>query len=292
MASKISTTAKVIISLAAVAGGAYLYQTYAPTNSKPVFTGNDQWIDLKLKSVKSVSHDSKLFTFEFPDSSAKSGLVTASAILAKFVTEKGNNVVRPYTPVSDTEQTGTFDLLVKKYENGKLTNHLFNLKPSETLSFKGPILKWKWEPNQFQEITLIGAGTGITPLYQLIHQILKNKEDKTKVTLLYGNKTPDDILLKPILDTLARSHPDQFQVKYFVDKKEDAEDFVGKIGFIGKDDLKSVLKGPSPLTHVFICGPPALYKSISGTKVSPSDQGEVEGILAELGYDKTQVFKF
>lgn len=30
----------------------------------------------------------------------------------------------------------------------------------------------------------------------------------------------------------------------------------------------------------------------AGAKVSPKDQGEVKGILKELGYSKDQVFKF
>ncbi|QPG76307.1 hypothetical protein FOA43_003693 [Brettanomyces nanus] len=288
-----SRTSRILVSLAAVAGSYYLYSAYAAAaNAKPVLAGDGKWIDLKLKTVRDVTHNVKLFTFEFPDKNSTSGLVVASAILAKFVTEKGSNVVRPYTPISDIEQKGTFDLLIKRYENGKMTNHIFNLKPSETLSFKGPILKWKWEPNQFEEITLIGGGSGITPLYQLIHQVLKNKDDKTKVNLLYGNQTPDDILLKAELDTLAHSHPEQFNVQYFVDKKVGSEEFNGKVGYLTKDDVKAVVKGPSPTTHVFVCGPPGLYQAVSGKKNSPSDQGEVSGILAELGYDKTQVFKF
>ena len=35
-----------------------------------------------------------------------------------------------------------------------------------------------------------------------------------------------------------------------------------------------------------------MYKAISGTKLSPTDQGEVSGILKELGYTKDDVYKF
>lgn len=41
-----------------------------------------------------------------------------------------------------------------------------------------------------------------------------------------------------------------------------------------------------------MCGPPGLYKAVSGEKVSPKDQGEVEGYLKALGYGKDQVYKF
>ena len=43
---------------------------------------------------------------------------------------------------------------------------------------------------------------------------------------------------------------------------------------------------------VFVCGPPPLYKAISGTKTSPTEQGELSGILKELGYSQEQVYKF
>ena len=52
---------------------------------------------------------------------------------------------------------------------------------------------------------------------------------------------------------------------------------------------------PSPSESnikVFVCGPPGLYKAISGNKKSPSDQGELDGMLKELGYSKEQVYKF
>jgi len=35
--------------------------------------------------------------------------------------------------------------------------------------------------------------------------------------------------------------------------------------------------------------PPGMYKAVSGMKKSPSDQGELSGILQKLGYDKEQV---
>jgi len=58
--------------------------------------------------------------------------------------------------------------------------------------------------------------------------------------------------------------------------------------------LKTVL--PEPKTEnikIFVCGPPGMYKAISGAKKSPSDQGELDGsVLEQLGYSKDQVYKF
>jgi cytochrome-b5 reductase len=35
-----------------------------------------------------------------------------------------------------------------------------------------------------------------------------------------------------------------------------------------------------------------MYAAVSGGKVSPTDQGDLSGILKELGYTKEDVFKF
>ena len=39
-------------------------------------------------------------------------------------------------------------------------------------------------------VGLVAGGTGITPMYQLIKAIFKNPNDKTKVSLVYGNVPP------------------------------------------------------------------------------------------------------
>jgi len=172
-----------------------------------------------------------------------------------------------------------------------MSEHLFSLTPGQSLSFKGPIPKYPWTPNKHDHITLIGGGTGITPMYQLLRAIFKNPEDKTKVSLVFGNITQEDILLKEELEKFEKEYPQRFRAFYTLDNPP--EDWPYGKGFITKELLKEVIPDPkSPNIKIFVCGPPGLYKAISGTKVSPQDQGELAGVLKELGYTKDQVFKF
>lgn len=254
------------------------------------FNGGDEWIDLKLKKSWNISPNTKHYVFDLKNPDDVSGLVTASLLLAKYVTPKGSNVIRPYTPVSDVDQKGTIEFVIKTYPEGKFSKHFYDLKPNDTVAFKGPIVKWKWEPNQFKHISLIGGGSGITPLYQLLHEITKNPADKTKVDLFYGNLTEDDILLRKELDDIAAKHKDQVNIHYFLDKAP--ANWSGQSGHITKDFLKEHLPPPSKDAKIYVCGPPGLYTAISGNKKSPSEQGEVTGALADLGYTKDHVFKF
>lgn len=273
------------------AGGAYYYylRFAAAAVAPKAFNDPNKWVDLKIKSFKDVSHDSREFVFELPSANHVSGLETASLVLAKYITAKGNPVIRPYTPISSDDHKGEMVFVIKKYPNSKFGSHIFGLKPNDTVSFKGPIQKFKWVPNTYDNVTLIGGGSGITPLFQIVQKVANNPEDNTKVHLIYGSKSPEDILLKKELDAFVAQNPDKIKVDYFVDK---ADKFDGHVGFINKDYLASTVPKPSEKTHAFICGPDGLYKAVSGPKASKTDQGEVTGILAELGYTKDHVFKF
>lgn len=181
--------------------------------------------------------------------------------------------------------------MIKEYPGGPMSTHVCNLKPGDSLEFKGPLPKYPWTPNKHDHIVLIAGGTGITPMYQLAHKIFSDVADKTKVTLVYGNVAEDDILLKKELNHLQNTYPQRFQALYLLDKPPSG--WTQGKGYVTKELLQTVLPEPkSGNIKIFVCGPPGMYKAISGTKVSPADQGELTGYLKELGYEKDQVFKF
>jgi NAD(P)H-flavin reductase len=59
-------------------------------------------------------------------------------------------------------------------------------------------------------INMIAGGTGITPMYQVMKEILSNPADKTCLRLLYANQTEEDILIRKELEGLQAQHPDRF----------------------------------------------------------------------------------
>lgn len=261
--------------------------------AKEAFRGGDQgFVPLTVESVNELNHNTKLVRFKLPESDQISGIHAASALLTKFKPEGAEKaVIRPYTAVSDSDEQGHLDLLVKRYEGGAMSTHIHSLAPGDSLDFKGPIVKYKWSPNKHEQIALVAGGTGITPMYQLIKAVLQNPaNDKTKVTLVYGNIAEEDILLHKELRQLENTFPRQFRTFYVLEKP--SGDWQGGKGYITKDLLKEVLPEPKDGDFkVFVCGPPGLMKAISGGKKSPSDQGELSGALQELGYSKDQVLK-
>lgn len=286
-----------------------------PGEIKKAFVGGDQgWLSLKLEEVELVNHNTKRLRFRLPEDDMVSGLHVASAILTKFKPiDAEKAVLRPYTPISDeskylridsldshdstltnvrtTGAQGYIDLLVKKYEGGPMSTYLHDMAPGQRLDIKGPLPKYPWEANKHKHIALVAGGTGITPMYQLIRAIFNNPDDKTKVTLVFGNVSEEDVLLKHELATIENHYPQRFRAFYVLDNPP--KEWAGHKGYINKDLLKTVLPEPkNEDIKIFVCGPPGMMNSISGNKKSPRDQGELTGILKELGYSPDQVYKF
>lgn len=98
-----------------------------------------------------------------------------------------------------------------------MTTHIHNMKVGDSLLIKGPIPKYPWSANKHSHVALIAGGTGITPMWQLARAIFKNPEDKTKVTLLFGNLTEDDILLRKEWEDLEKQYPGRMRAFYLLD---------------------------------------------------------------------------
>lgn len=206
----------------------------------------------------------------------------------------GKDAIRPYTPVSAPGQVGTLDLVVKKYSPGAAVGgYLDEVPVGGSVSIKGPIFKFVYEPNTWSAVGMIAGGSGITPMYQLIQAILANPRDKTEVRLIYANRTPGDILLKKELDALAATHPN-FKVLYTVDAIPAGQEagYSGAKGIVTADMVRSFLPGPDPHHRVFVCGPGGMMNHLSGSKKSPTDQGPLTGLLADLKYTPETVYKY
>ncbi|PSS29769.1 hypothetical protein PHLCEN_2v2917 [Hermanssonia centrifuga] len=258
----------------------------------------DNFVDFKLKKVEHYNHNTAKYIFELPNGEA-SLLPVASCVVVKssegspapLVGANGKPIIRPYTPISPSDQEGEFTFLIKRYEEGKMSKHIHELKPGDSLAIKGPILKIPYKANELEEIGMIAGGSGITPMYQVIHHALSDKSNKTRFTLIFANVTAADILLKEEFDQLKAKHPDTFNVIYTLDKPDST--WKGYTGYVNKELIQQHIP-PASLADkvkIYICGPPGQVAAIAGKK-DGMKQGTVEGILKELGYKEDQVFKF
>ena len=160
---------------------------------------------------------------------------------------------------------------------------------------KGPIKKFEYKANKYSHIGMIAGGTGITPMYQFVQGILDNSTvDKTRISLVFSNKSRNDLLLGTELSEYQKAY-NQFHL-YMTLTQSTPFRWLGGIGHVNKSILEATMPKPDEKnTVIFVCGPPTFMKAISGDKDFSSGapkQGELGGLLKEMGYKSNQVFKF
>mmetsp|Transcript_28310 Transcript_28310/g.76462 ORF Transcript_28310/g.76462 Transcript_28310/m.76462 type:complete len:320 (-) Transcript_28310:580-1539(-) len=272
-------------------------QAEAQNTTKGALNPNE-FKPFKVIEKENLTKNTVHLRFELPNNQV-SGLNVASCLVTRgLIKEKPDDVnakaiIRPYTPTTPPDTRGYLDLIVKVYPTGKMSKFIGDLKVGDTLEMKGPINKYPYAPNIKKNIGMVAGGTGLTPMLQVIDAVLANPEDRTKLTLVYANQTPGDIILKERLDALAAQHPDRFSVHYVVDRPGWLGMFwKGSVGYITKDLLKQNMPPPDKDNLVMVCGPPPMMEAISGNKDKNFQQGELKGALKDIGYDESMVYKF
>jgi len=250
----------------------------AAASSAPVALDPRKKIKVALIKKDILSHDTRRFRFALQSDKHVLGLPCGNHMFV-IAQVDGAPVMRAYTPASGNDDVGYFDLVVKVYfrnvhprfpDGGKMSQHLESLKIGDTIEVKGPIGHYTYlgrgkflenkNERTCKKIGLICGGTGITPAYQVIREILKDKEDPTQVMLLYANQTPDDILLREELDKWAKDFPTRFKCHYTVDRvPEGIKDWPYSVGFINEEMIRAHLPAADgPNSFVGMCGPPPM----------------------------------
>jgi len=250
----------------------------------------EKWDQVKLRSKRQMTHDTIFFEFELPADKSL-GLSTCSCLLAKVAELKP----RPYTPVSTNSLKGAFQLVIKIYPEGAMSTHFAGLKVGESMKFMHIPFNNKIQFETFskkQKIGMIVGGTGITPMIQALHAILGTTDNTTEVSMIFGNRTQNDILLQNTIDDWAAKH-DRFKVVHVLNQEPEGSSWTGARGLPG-DFVKEWMPAPSSDCLIFVCGPHLMYTHLCGERGAgdhPTDEN-YSGILKEAGYSKAQVYKF
>jgi len=109
----------------------------------------------------------------------------------------------------------------------------------------------KWYEKNYKKIGMLCGGTGITPLYQFLLAADINK-DTVEYSMIYGNRTSNDILLKQELDGFIRQKNFSFTINYTIDQYE--EGWTGLTGYITKDKIEKYIFPPDEDTLIMLCG--------------------------------------
>lgn len=108
---------------------------------------------------------------------------------------------RAYTPViieNEPRNNYDFSIIIKKYDGGVVSPHLYTLCEGCVTLWRGPYGHYDIESNKFDRLIMIAQGTGVAPFIAIINHILSNEDDMTKIMLLYCCKSVNTILFRDL----------------------------------------------------------------------------------------------
>ncbi|KAM0677075.1 hypothetical protein BDAP_002366 [Binucleata daphniae] len=196
---------------------------------------------------------------------------------------------RPYTPIY--VQDNKIILAIKRYPKGNLSNFLYNKEMNSIIKASEPILKKEYK-KEYSDVLMIAGGTGITPMLQIL-----DYDQTTHFLVLFCNLSENDIFLNDLLGKHKNvrivhilEHNDN--VKTCEDTQMSKKEI--KYGKINKEILSdlAILENEILYDYTYVCGPPAFMEAVCGNKAPDLSQGALKGILKELKFDETKVYKF
>lgn len=121
--------------------------------------------------------------------------------------------------------------------------------------FGGPYVLPPDVEDRTDHLVHICAGSGIVPNYSILKHCLETGM-KLRHTLLYGNKTWEDVIFRRQLDELAARYPDQLRVIHTLSREENLTAFTGDIrrGRVCEAQIREIIPDPTAV-EVFTCGP-------------------------------------
>lgn len=138
---------------------------------------------------------------------------------------------------------------------GAVTRAMRKLKRGAALGVRGPFgSRWPVDRAEGNDVVIVAGGIGLAPLRPALYHLMAAREKYGRVVLLYGARTPDDILFKRELQDW-RSH---FDLEVYVTVDRATGGWKGNVGVV----TTLIPKAPfDPHRSVaLICGPEVMMR--------------------------------
>ncbi|MBW2613211.1 MAG: 2Fe-2S iron-sulfur cluster binding domain-containing protein [Deltaproteobacteria bacterium] len=212
---------------------------------------------LKLRIVDVIAETASTKTLRLAPVDALLPPFLAGQYIPLFLEINGIRTSRPYSISSQPRQTGYYDITVRRVPDGLVSNYLMDrIKTGDQLDSAGPQGNFHYNPLYHDKhMVCIAGGSGITPFMSMIREIVECGLDRT-VTLLYGNRQPDDIIFHEELERISARFDN---ITYIPVIEKPGKTYTGACGFINAALIREILGSMSDMTF-FLCGPQGMYE--------------------------------
>ncbi|MET9094087.1 2Fe-2S iron-sulfur cluster-binding protein [Streptomyces cyaneofuscatus] len=163
----------------------------------------------------------------------------------------GRPVRRAYS-ASSVPGAARLEVTVKHIEGGRFSAHVHQgLRAGDRIAVRGPSGHFHAEPQPPDDIVLVAAGSGVTPIMSMIRTRLRDRSARDRMALLYSSSSAEEAIYGEELARLAKEHPDRFSVTQVLSRRD---------GRLDADRVRRWVTGapPAPGAHYYVCGPAPL----------------------------------
>ncbi|MGI9584026.1 MAG: FAD/NAD(P)-binding protein [Acidimicrobiia bacterium] len=141
---------------------------------------------------------------------------------------------------------------------GAVTNAICDLEIDDRVGIRGPYGKgWPTQNSTGKDVLIIAGGIGIAPLRPAILDVLGHRDRFHSVSVLYGSRTPEDLLFEDDLHAWRA----RFDIEAEVTVDRGERDWHGDVGVV-TTLLPRVSFSPTN-TVAMVCGPEIMMKIVA-----------------------------
>ena len=155
---------------------------------------------------------------------------------------------------SDPEEKGRLGHTIRFV--GNVTRAFSRLRPGAKVGVRGPFgTSWPMEAVKGMDVVLAAGGIGLAPLRPVIYSILNHRDDYGRVVLVYGARTPHDLLYTQEFEAWEENN---IETIITVDRADDK--WQGLVGVVPMQFYRLRIKPEQ--TAVFSCGPEIMMRFV------------------------------
>ncbi len=138
---------------------------------------------------------------------------------------------------------------------GPVSAALTRVRPGDVLGLRGPFgVGWPMAEADGQDVVVLAGGLGLAPLRPAIYHLLANRERYGRIALLYGTRSPDQILYREELEQWRRRL--DIEVDVTVDHADPS--WHGNVGVVTKLIVRASF---DPMNSIaLVCGPEVMMR--------------------------------
>ncbi len=138
---------------------------------------------------------------------------------------------------------------------GTVTKAMSELKRGDVIGIRGPFgSSWPIQEAEHHDVVFVAGGIGLAPLRPALYEIIARREKYGRIVLLYGTRSPDDILYHDELEQWRA----RFDLEVYVTVDYADKSWRGNVGVV----TNLIPKAPFDPQHTvaLVCGPEVMMR--------------------------------